>query len=297
MGSVLDRLLEELERDPEGTKKLAEKLLSSLLHHEIRQIREELSKAITLSDESARSFQAELVKLREDFNRMLREMSQRFEAHDKKFDEIVKRLEEHDKKFDEIVKRLEEHDKKFDEIVKRLEEHDKKFDEIVKRLEEHDKKFITLEEQMNKGFENTERYFRYLASTLEDIKRSIGISLEYYTSHFIEVLLKEKGFKDFTVNAHVNLFNPVNKAFKEIDILCIEPLVVGEVTTVLNSVKKAEEELNKLLDNAKFAEELFGKSSFMKLLAVENAPQEVFDYLKSKSKELGITLITGKEIK
>ena len=255
MGSVLDRLLEELERDPEGTKKLAEKLLSSLLHHEIRQIREELSKAITLSDESARSFQAELVKLREDFNRMLREMSQRFEAHDKKFDEIVK------------------------------------------RLEEHDKKFITLEEQMNKGFENTERYFRYLASTLEDIKRSIGISLEYYTSHFIEVLLKEKGFKDFTVNAHVNLFNPVNKAFKEIDILCIEPLVVGEVTTVLNSVKKAEEELNKLLDNAKFAEELFGKSSFMKLLAVENAPQEVFDYLKSKSKELGITLITGKEIK
>jgi DNA repair ATPase RecN len=283
MGSVLDRLLEELERDPEGTKKLAEKLLSSLLHHEIRQIREELSKAITLSDESARSFQAELVKLREDFNRMLREMSQRFEAHDKKFDEIVKRLEEHDKKFDEIVKRLEE--------------HDKKFDEIVKRLEEHDKKFITLEEQMNKGFENTERYFRYLASTLEDIKRSIGISLEYYTSHFIEVLLKEKGFKDFTVNAHVNLFNPVNKAFKEIDILCIEPLVVGEVTTVLNSVKKAEEELNKLLDNAKFAEELFGKSSFMKLLAVENAPQEVFDYLKSKSKELGITLITGKEIK
>jgi len=283
MGSVLDRLLEELERDPEGTKKLAEKLLSSLLHHEIRQIREELSKAITLSDESAKSFQAELVKLREDFNRMLREMSQRFEAHDKKFDEIVKRLEEHDKKFDEIVKRLEE--------------HDKKFDEIVKRLEEHDKKFITLEEQMNKGFENTERYFRYLASTLEDIKRSIGISLEYYTSHFIEVLLKEKGFKDFTVNAHVNLFNPVNKAFKEIDILCIEPLVVGEVTTVLNSVKKAEEELNKLLDNAKFAEELFGKSSFMKLLAVENAPQEVFDYLKSKSKELGITLITGKEIK
>jgi len=269
MGSVLDRLLEELERDPEGTKKLAEKLLSSLLHHEIRQIREELSKAITLSDESAKSFQAELVKLREDFNRMLREMSQRFEAHDKKFDEIVKRLEE----------------------------HDKKFDEIVKRLEEHDKKFITLEEQMNKGFENTERYFRYLASTLEDIKRSIGISLEYYTSHFIEVLLKEKGFKDFTVNAHVNLFNPVNKAFKEIDILCIEPLVVGEVTTVLNSVKKAEEELNKLLDNAKFAEELFGKSSFMKLLAVENAPQEVFDYLKSKSKELGITLITGKEIK
>jgi hypothetical protein len=180
--------------------------------------------------------------------------------------------------------------------VKRLEEHDRKFDEIVKRLEEHDRKFVTLEEQMRKGFENTERYLKYLAATLEDIKRSIGISLEYYTSNFVEMFLKEKGFKEVSVNAHVNLFNPLNNTFREIDILCIEPLVVGEVTTVLTSIENAEKELNKLLDNTKFAEELFKKKHFMKLLAVENVTEEVLNYLKTKAKELNVTLITGREV-
>ncbi|MFP3190059.1 MAG: hypothetical protein RXR31_01805, partial [Thermoproteota archaeon] len=188
------------------------------------------------------------------------------------------------------------HDRKFDEIVKRLEEHDRKFDEIVKRLEEHDRKFITLEEQMRKGFEETERYLKYLTATLEDIKRSIGISLEYYTSNFVEMILKEKGFKDFVVGAHVSLFNPNNKTFREIDILCVEPLVVGEVTTVLTSIENAERELNKLLDNTRFVEEFFGKKHFMKLLAVENTTEEVLKYLKSKAKELNITLITGREV-
>jgi len=294
--SILKKLLEELEKNPDEARKLAEKLISLFLVHEINQMREELTKAVTSLNEATRNTQAELVKLREDFNKALIEVGRRFEMHDRKFDEIVKRLEEHDRKFDEIVKRLEEHDRKFDEIVKRLEEHDRKFDEIVKRLEEHDRKFITLEEQMRKGFEETERYLKYLTATLEDIKRSIGISLEYYTSNFVEMILKEKGFKDFVVGAHVSLFNPNNKTFREIDILCVEPLVVGEVTTVLTSIENAERELNKLLDNTRFVEEFFGKKHFMKLLAVENTTEEVLKYLKSKAKELNITLITGREV-
>jgi hypothetical protein len=280
--SILKKLLEELEKNPDEARKLAEKLISLFLVHEINQMREELTKAVTSLNEATRNTQAELVKLREDFNKALIEVGRRFEMHDRKFDEIVKRLEEHDRKFDEIVKRLEE--------------HDRKFDEIVKRLEEHDRKFITLEEQMRKGFEETERYLKYLTATLEDIKRSIGISLEYYTSNFVEMILKEKGFKDFVVGAHVSLFNPNNKTFREIDILCVEPLVVGEVTTVLTSIENAERELNKLLDNTRFVEEFFGKKHFMKLLAVENTTEEVLKYLKSKAKELNITLITGREV-
>jgi len=280
--SILKKLLEEIEKNPDEARRLAEKLASLFIVHEIKQIREELTKSIISLNETTRNTQIELVKLREDFNKTLMEMGKRFEMHDRKFDEIVKRLEEHDRKFDEIVKRLEE--------------HDRKFDEIVKRLEEHDRKFVTLEEQMRKGFENTERYLKYLAATLEDIKRSIGISLEYYTSNFVEMFLKEKGFKEVSVNAHVNLFNPLNNTFREIDILCIEPLVVGEVTTVLTSIENAENELNKLLDNTKFAEELFKKKHFMKLLAVENVTEEVLNYLKTKAKELNVTLITGREV-
>ena len=254
MDSILKKLLEELEKNPDEARKLAEKLISLFLVHEINQMREELTKAVTSLNEATRNTQAELVKLREDFNKALIEVGRRFEMHDRKFDEIVK------------------------------------------RLEEHDRKFITLEEQMRKGFEETERYLKYLTATLEDIKRSIGISLEYYTSNFVEMILKEKGFKDFVVGAHVSLFNPNNKTFREIDILCVEPLVVGEVTTVLTSIENAERELNKLLDNTRFVEEFFGKKHFMKLLAVENTTEEVLKYLKSKAKELNITLITGREV-
>ena len=254
MESILKKLLEEIEKNPDEARRLAEKLASLFIVHEIKQIREELTKSIISLNETTRNTQIELVKLREDFNKTLMEMGKRFEMHDRKFDEIVK------------------------------------------RLEEHDRKFVTLEEQMRKGFENTERYLKYLAATLEDIKRSIGISLEYYTSNFVEMFLKEKGFKEVSVNAHVNLFNPLNNTFREIDILCIEPLVVGEVTTVLTSIENAENELNKLLDNTKFAEELFKKKHFMKLLAVENVTEEVLNYLKTKAKELNVTLITGREV-
>ena len=64
------------------------------------------------------------------------------------FKEVLERLEEHDRKFDEILatlaehsRRFEEHDRKFDEILGRLEEHDRKFNEILGRLEEHDRRF------------------------------------------------------------------------------------------------------------------------------------------------------------
>jgi len=64
------------------------------------------------------------------------------------FKEVLERLEEHDRKFDEILatlaehsRRFEEHDRKFNEILGRLEEHDRKFDEILATLAEHSRRF------------------------------------------------------------------------------------------------------------------------------------------------------------
>jgi len=51
------------------------------------------------------------------------------------FKEVLERLEEHDRKFDEILGRLEEHDRKFDEILGRLEEHDRRFEEQTRMLD------------------------------------------------------------------------------------------------------------------------------------------------------------------
>ena len=71
------------------------------------------------------------------------------------FKEVLERLEEHDCRFDEILatlkehsRRFEEHDRKFNEILatlrehsRRFEEHDRKFEEILSTQKEHGYRF------------------------------------------------------------------------------------------------------------------------------------------------------------
>ena len=75
----------------------------------------------------------------------LKEVLERLEEHDKKFNELLARQDEHDRKFEEILGRLEEHDRKFEEILGRLEEHDRKFEEILSTLKEHSRSFKALD--------------------------------------------------------------------------------------------------------------------------------------------------------
>ncbi|WP_456487730.1 PD-(D/E)XK nuclease family protein [Candidatus Alkanophaga liquidiphilum] len=66
-----------------------------------------------------------------------RDILERLETHDRKFNEILQRLEE-------LGRRSAEHDRKFNEILERLDrheahlaEHDRKFNEILERLDRH----------------------------------------------------------------------------------------------------------------------------------------------------------------
>ena len=124
-----------------------------------------------------------------------KEVLERMEEHDHRFDEILatleehsRRFEEHDRKFDEILGRLEEHDRKFDEILGRLEEHDRKFDELLatqeehsRRFEEHDRKFegilLTLKEH-SKRFEEHGRMLKGLDLKIEALGSRWGIFSE-----------------------------------------------------------------------------------------------------------------------
>jgi len=60
------------------------------------------------------------------------------------FKEVLERLEEHDRRFNEILaaqeehsRRFEEHDRKFDEILATLREHSRRFEEHGYRFDEH----------------------------------------------------------------------------------------------------------------------------------------------------------------
>ncbi len=141
------------------------------------------------------------MKLKEEFIRLLekdkefrylvagilgyRDILERLEEHDKKFNEILKKLDEHtqilskhDRKFNEILKRLEEHTRILSEHTKRLEEHDRKFNEIMKTLEEHTKRFEEHDRKFNeilkkldehsRRFEEHDRKFNEILKKLEE---------------------------------------------------------------------------------------------------------------------------------
>lgn len=63
------------------------------------------------------------------------------------------------------------------------------------------------------------RFNRRVERALVEIRDSLGGAYEYYTAHWIELYLAEKGFK---VKAHTNVTLPVDGG-KEIDVLVADP--------------------------------------------------------------------------
>jgi len=205
----------------------------------------------------------ELRKLREDFNTLIKEQAKRWEENER-------RWLENEKKWEELFKRLEE---RWHENEKRWEENERKWQENFRRWEEADKKF------------------KWIMAALGEIRDSLGGAFEYYTANVVKALLAERGI---ICGIRVNVTLPVD-GYREIDIFCPDPLVVGEATTSLKTVEEAEREVEKLLSAAEAAEKFTGKKTYLKVLAVENAPTEVVQHLQKRAKELEIYLIVGRE--
>ena len=127
-------------------------------------------------------------------------------------------------------------------------------------------------------------------SALAEIRDSLGGAFEYYTANVVRALLAERGF---SCDVRVNVTLPVD-GFREVDVLCLDPLVVGEATVSLRSVEEAEREIEKLVSNVAAAERFTGRKAYLRVLAVETAPEGVIEYLRRRAGELGIYLIVGR---
>ena len=206
-----------------------------------------------------RDIMDELRKLRRDFNRLLRQSERRWR---------------------ENYKHWEENNKKWEENFKRWEENARLWQENFKRWEENDKKW-----------ENADKTFKWLINALTDIRDALGGGFEYYSSRVVEILMKERGI-DCDIKVNVTL--PID-GYKEIDIFCSDPLIVGEVTITLRSIEEAKNQLEKLNIATNAAEKFTNKKTYLKVLSVEFANEEVANFLKEKCKEEGIYLILGRE--
>ena len=118
------------------------------------------------------------------FEKLLKEMNNRF-------DSVFKKFEENDKKFEQIFKKLEENDKKFEQIFKKLEENDKKFEKIFKKLEEHDKRFEAHDRKFEELLKEIRRVDHRIDRTIGAIGARWGFATEYSFREAIKYVLEE----------------------------------------------------------------------------------------------------------
>jgi hypothetical protein len=126
---------------------------------------------------------------------------------------------------------------------------------------------------------------------VDEIKLDLGVTMEDYTAVWLSRWLEGKGCK-CDVRAGVTIMvNPVTGDSGEVDVICWNPLVVGEVTTTIRAVEEAEGDIEKLLDNIAYAGKAAGVKRYAKVLAVEVAPGEIEEYLERRARELDVILV------
>lgn len=193
--------------------------------------------------------------------------------------------------YNEILRKLSEHDEKFNSIleeIKLLREGQEKLWEEVKALRE----------EQNKLWEGQNRLWKevkYLRAEVDSFGKAVGRTLEDYTAAFVRVILEDKGYSKEKVNIRKTTIIHDNKIV-EIDIFNEDPLIVGEVTTYLDTVEQAKEEINKILYDKEVVERKFKRKVEMKILAVANVPSNVLEELKKLTEDNEITFIFGREL-
>jgi hypothetical protein len=153
------------------------------------------------------------------------------------------------------------------------------------------KNFKQQEENEKRWKESTNKTFELLINIITDIRDMLGGCFEYYSARVVKSLMKERGIE---CDIRVNVTLPVD-GYKEVDIFCSDPLIVGKVAIRLRSIEEAINHLEKLSNAVKAAEKFTNKKVYLKVLSVEFTNEEVANYLKKKCKEEGIYLILGRE--
>jgi len=147
------------------------------------------------------------------------------------------------------------------------------------------------------------RDFRRLEERIDGLRRgtksiadAVGTTLNYYTTAFVEDLLRGMGVPDEKINVRVNVALFYSGKFREVDIFNRDPLVVGEVTTRIESFDRANEEINKVVEDMNFVEAMFGEKVFLAILAVEVVSEELTGYIEEEAKKRNIRLVYGRSI-
>jgi uncharacterized membrane protein len=138
-----------------------------------------------------------------------------------------------------------------------------------------------------------ERLERYVRSGFEGLQRALRYTFEDFASGFVKVMLEDMGYPGARVGRGY-IFH--EGRVLEVNILCEEPLVVGEATLKVEIPEEAEAEVAKLLERAEAARRAYGREPLLKVLCVARAEPAAAEALRKLAAAHGIKLAVGEEI-
>jgi len=225
----------------------------------------------------------------------LREEQRRIWESIEKLWKEVRALREEQNKLWEEIKNLRENQEKLWEEVKNIREEAKSLREEVRTLKEGQE---TLREGQEKLWEEVrtlkdgqERLWKYVKAGFAELRATLGATFEDYARAFLEVMLEEMGYSGARVTRGYLLRD---REVVEVDMLCENPLVVGEATSRIQSIEEAEREAEKLTERVRLAEEKYGRKPVLAVLAVGSAPPEVLNRLRLLAEKNGFKLVVGR---
>jgi len=213
--------------------------------------------------------------------------------------EILKRLEEHDKKFEEVlaeIRALREGQNKLWENANKLWENVNKLWEEVRALREGQNKLWEEVRGLRETYVRLEGRATGLERAVATLARTVGATLNDFVASFVEEMLRLSGVPEEKIKVSASARIVYGETVREVDLFNVDPLVVGQVTTYISNVDEAKSELDKLLEDVRFVERLTGKKVFMAILAVENAPRDVVEFLEAECENLDVRFIPGRLI-
>jgi regulator of replication initiation timing len=210
--------------------------------------------------------------------------------------EEVKELRLGQNKLWEEVKELRLGQNKLWEEVKALREGQNKLWENQNKLWENQNKLWEEVKALREGQNKLWEEVKGLRFNFTQLGRALGMGLEHYTAAFLEKYLIEKGWPKEKVDVKIDIKFMRKGEFLEVNLFNEEPLLVGEATAYLASIKEVEKEINKLLERIKIVQEIYGKKVDLPVLAVMNIEKKASKKLEEFSKKYNILIITGREI-